>query len=110
MTFDASSSGIDSPTFKVANLDAGDFVLHAHMITTDRHYNPDSVMTELISDQDCSRCGGVLVPLQVSRAKQIPPGTDYVCLKCDLPYRWFGNPPRLVAISVVDTADDNDDD
>jgi hypothetical protein len=64
-------------------------------------------MTTLISDQDCSACGGVLVPPRVSPAKNIPPGTDYICWRCELPYRWFGNPPRLVPISLVVTDEDD---
>jgi hypothetical protein len=65
-------------------------------------------MANLIAEQDCPACGGLLVQPRVSRRRNIPRGTDYVCLKCELPCRWFGNPPRLIPISLV-VSDDEDD-
>jgi hypothetical protein len=65
-------------------------------------------MTRLIADDDCES-GSVLVPPQVVSGFKIPPRTDYVCLKCGRPYRWIGNPPRLVSTFVVEPLDDDDE-
>lgn len=54
-------------------------------------------MTKLAADATCKACGGMLVPPEVANVK-VPEGTDYVCLKCETPYRWLGNPPRLLPI------------
>ena len=63
-------------------------------------------MTKLAYPDACRSCGGVLVPPEV-----IPRATrdaDYVCLRCGRPYRWIGNPPRLVTmLTVVPVADED---
>jgi len=53
-------------------------------------------MTKLTPDQLCEACGGILVPPALASTFTVPQGTDYVCLTCGRPYRWVGNPPRLI--------------
>jgi uncharacterized protein with PIN domain len=55
-------------------------------------------MTRLTPDEKCESCGGVLVPPELVPAFTVPQYADYVCMKCGRPYRWVGNPPRLVTI------------
>ena len=52
----------------------------------------------------------MLVPPQITSGANIPQGTDYVCLKGGRPYRWLGDPPRLVTKSSVARNEPNDDD
>src|SRR3982751_1877890 len=66
-------------------------------------------VTKLVPDQNCTRCGAMLVPPEIVLPEQradLPPRTDYVCSKCGLPFRWVGNPPRLV-VSTLKSADDD---
>ena len=66
-------------------------------------------MTRFIPDDECNVCGSVLIPREAASGN-VPKNADYVCLKCGRPYRWTGNPPRLTALSVVETRADDDDD
>ena len=56
-------------------------------------------MTRLRPNQACEACGGPLVLPQIATGVVVPKDTDYVCLKCKLPYRWMGTPPQLVVLA-----------
>jgi hypothetical protein len=52
-------------------------------------------MTRLIFPDPCRSCGGILVPPEfLPHPTRV--GADYVCLRCERPYRWVGDPPQLV--------------
>jgi hypothetical protein len=59
-------------------------------------------MTKLTPDHRCDSCGGLLIPPDVVPDRVVPDRTDYVCLTCGRPYRWVGNPPRLVTAPTKD--------
>jgi hypothetical protein len=65
-------------------------------------------MTNLAFPDPCLSCGGLLVPSEV-----LPDPTrvaDYVCLRCERPHRWVGNPPRLATIlTIAPVADEERD-
>jgi hypothetical protein len=66
-------------------------------------------MTRLAPNEPCRACQGVLVPPTIVPSSiTVPPLTDSVCLRCGQPYRWFGNPPRLVN-ALVTPVEDTDD-
>lgn len=52
----------------------------------------------MFPDTTCEACGSLLVPPHMASEFRAPEGTNYVCLRCGRPYRWTGNPPRLVTI------------
>jgi len=56
----------------------------------------ETLVTRLIPDKACDTCGGMLVPPCIPTGFTPPRASDYVCLKCGRPYRWIGEPPRLV--------------
>jgi hypothetical protein len=55
-------------------------------------------MTGLSGHQKCESCDGLLVPPIIAPGFRVPEGTDYVCLTCGRPYRWVGDPPRLMTV------------
>jgi hypothetical protein len=64
-------------------------------------------MTRLAFPDPCRSCGGLLVPPEVL-PHAARPGADYVCLRCERPYRWVGDPPRLITTVTIATADDEE--
>jgi len=58
-------------------------------------------MTRLVAEKKCDRCGGLLVPPEMTpegRSREV----DYVCLGCRERFRWEGNPPVLVRVKCDD--------
>jgi hypothetical protein len=59
-------------------------------------------MTSLTPSERCEACDGFLVPPELldpteqTALSEIKP--DYVCIRCQRPYCWRGNPPRLVSV------------
>jgi hypothetical protein len=45
----------------------------------------------------CESCGGVLVRPSFTYGSPYA-SADYVCLLCGRPYRWIGDPPRLITV------------
>jgi hypothetical protein len=66
----------------------------------------EDTVTKLAFADRCHFCGGLLVPPEA-----LPYPTrvdaDYVCLRCERPYRWVGNPPRLTTILTIAPAADD---
>ena len=64
-------------------------------------------MTRLVCPDPCRSCGGILVPPEI-----LPHPTrgdvDYVCLRCERPYRWRGHPPQLVTALTIARATNED--
>jgi hypothetical protein len=58
---------------------------------------------DLTPYQGCDACGDLLVTPLVAGWLTVPKETEYVCIHCCCPYRWAGNPRRLVAILSSDT-------
>lgn len=64
-------------------------------------------MMKLTFPHPCRSCGGLLVPPAV-----LPNPTyadaDFVCLRCERPYRWVGDPPRLLTVLTNTPAADEE--
>ena len=60
-------------------------------------------MTKLSPDVCCQLCGGVLLPPNILPPRVWPSREtpDYVCEKCEQPFWWRGNPPKLVGMTGV---------
>ncbi len=62
-------------------------------------------MTRLLPQQRCEVCGGSLVPPKLLDLNPMnaPEASepDYVCVECQRPYHWRGNPPRLASLRIA---------
>jgi hypothetical protein len=63
-------------------------------------------MTRLICPEPCHSCGGLLVQPEVL-PEPVRVDANYVCLRCERPYRWVGDPPRLATILIIAPAADD---
>jgi len=64
-------------------------------------------MTRIAFPDPCGSCGGLLVPPEIL-PHPAHADADYVCLRCERPYRWVGAPPRLVTVRPVAPAADEE--
>jgi hypothetical protein len=49
------------------------------------------------------------VPPELTSRPTVPPGTDYVCVKCGRLHRWTnGKPSRLTVLGETDIQEDDD--
>jgi len=66
------------------------------------------VVTKFVFDVRCESCDGVLVPPQLLTG---PARRDaaYVCIRCNRPYHWIGDPPRLNVVRPKPTEPTDDD-
>jgi hypothetical protein len=67
----------------------------------DRRDDGTVPVTTLHADERCESSGGLLVSPHVIPFFGLRLGADYVWLTCGRPYRWVGNPPRLLTTSVA---------
>jgi hypothetical protein len=79
-----------------------------HTWTNGVGFNPPVARPPL--DEQCTACGSLLVPPELASGFKIPIGTDYVCLQCGRPYRWTGNPARLILLVAAERHEDEDSD
>lgn len=54
-------------------------------------------MTKVPAEATCESYGGMLIPPLMMSGVEISEGTDYVCLKCNRPYRWIATMQAIVA-------------